>query len=86
MWRLELVLAFVTLLGLALGLWGLVWHRGAELQRRARLGGNLFLAALLSLGACAVFAAFHRCEGLVPLGLTAGFLVVGMMWEAPQNA
>ena len=30
-----------------------------------------------------VLAAMHRAEGVIPLGLSSGFLVIGMLWETP---
>jgi len=31
-------------------------------------------------------AALHRADGLIPLGLSSGFLLVGMLWELPHNS
>jgi hypothetical protein len=72
--------------GLLLGAWGIRWERAShELERPAWLGRGLFLGALVFLGIVSVVAAFHRADGLVPLGLTAGFLLVGMLWGDPRS-
>jgi hypothetical protein len=47
-------------------------------------GRLLFVGAILILGGSAGAAALHRAEGLIPLGLVSGFLIMGMLWEVPQ--
>ncbi|MEI7683793.1 MAG: hypothetical protein WCL32_02115 [Planctomycetota bacterium] len=49
----------------------------------AKIGRRLFVAALLALGALGLIAAMAFHEGLAPLGLLAGLLVVAMLWETP---
>jgi len=80
---LELCLLTLTLAGLALGAWGILIARTSQAPHHASWGRALFLGALLCLGMSSVVAAVHRAEGLAPVGLSAGLLVVGMLWETP---
>ena len=74
-------------LGLVLGLWGICWARlGPTHGRRARWGKCLFLVTFLVLGAATFLAAIQRLDGLAPLGLLSGLLVVGMVWDGPRPA
>ena len=50
---------------------------------RAKFGRRLFLAVLVSLGVVGLVAAIAFHEGLAPLGLLAGLLVVAMCCELP---
>ena len=81
---LESCLFFLTVAGLLLGGWGILWARAEEGVGRAWWGRRLFVGTLVSLGASSLVAAIHRAEGLVPLGLLAGSLVVAMLWESPR--
>ena len=36
------------------------------------------------MGVTGLAGAFLQAEGLAPLGLLAGFLVVAMLWETPD--
>ena len=49
----------------------------------AKVGRRLFIVALLTLGGVGMAAALARHEGLAPLGLLAGLLIVAMLWESP---
>ena len=49
-------------------------------------GRRIFIATLLSLGGTALVAALAHADGLSPLGLLAGMLIVGMLWETPAPA
>jgi hypothetical protein len=40
----------------------------------------------LHLGLTALFAAIQHANGLAPLGITSGLLLVGMLWESPAAA
>jgi hypothetical protein len=80
--ELEHCLPFLTLACLGLGVWGICWARSRSTQRVA-MGRGVFLLNLLFLGATALVAAFHQAGGLLPLGLSAGGLIVGMLWESP---
>jgi len=44
-------------------------------------GRRLFILTLLLLGITILAAALTHARGLAPLGLIAGFLVIGMLWE-----
>ena len=81
----ELWLLALALVGLVLGVWGILWGRFSQTKNRGLVGRTMFVAAIVFLAASSSVAAFHRAEGLVPLGLTAGFLVIGMLWELPQH-
>lgn len=78
--ELELWLTMAALIGFALGGWGILWARIGQASGRTSWGRALSVGALVFLGAGSVVAAFHRADGLVPLGLSAGFLVVGLLW------
>ncbi len=81
---LELCLAGFALGCVLLGGLSICWakmeHAGA-----VRWGRRLFVLALSGLGAVGLAAAFARAEGLAPLGLVGGFLVVAMLWESPAS-
>ena len=84
---LTLALLALTAAGVVLGTWGICWARGSRHPERAAQGRRLFVLALLFLGVCGLVAAGSRADALVPLGLSAGLLVVGMVWEpAPDRA
>jgi hypothetical protein len=70
--------------GLILGVLGVFLARGSSMPIRSSVGRLLYLGTLLALGGGGLLAAFHRTDGLVPLGLAAGFLVVAMFVESPQ--
>lgn len=81
---LEIWLVIQTFAGLILGAMGILWVRAGSGEIRLSWGHGLFISAFLSLGASSLVAAFHRADGLVGVGLTAGLLVVGMLWEGPR--
>jgi hypothetical protein len=81
----EYVLLCLTVFGLLLGSWGILWGRTSSCPHRAWLGRLLFVAALLLVGIAMQFAAFYQADGLVPLGLSAGVLLVAMLWETPAT-
>jgi hypothetical protein len=71
-------------LGLLLGAWGIVWVRSNPRARRATWGKWLFVVTFLVLGVATFLAAVHRMDGLAPLGILSGFLVVGMVWDGSR--
>ena len=73
-------------LGLFLGLWGILWVRLSPTPRQARWGKFLFVFTFLALGGATFLAAVHRLDGLAPLGMLSGLLVVGMVWDGPRPA
>lgn len=80
---LEARLTALALLGMLAGLLG-TWLARSGHGRGQTWGGYLLVAlTLVALTAGSVVAATHRADGLVPLGLIAGLLVVVMLWEAP---
>lgn len=76
----EFWLLVVLMIGLVLGLWGVFWDRTGREH-----GRQIFITSMLVLGGGSVYGAFHRAEGLVPLGLAAGALVVAMLWGDPHH-
>jgi hypothetical protein len=79
----EACLFFLTILAVLIGSWAIFWARSlADASRRSR-GRWLFVATLCVLGIGGLAAAWHKADGLVPLGLSVGFLVIGMVWESP---
>lgn len=81
--KLELLLLVLLGIGLFLGSWGILGVR-ARRASRAWLGRRLCVSAVVLLGFSSWLAAFHRADGLAPLGLTAGLLLVAMLWEGPM--
>jgi len=82
--ELEIWLFAFLLAGLIVGAWAIPWARAHSTEWRGTWGRRLFVASLLLLGACSLVAAAYRAEALVPLGLTAGLLVVALLWELPE--
>lgn len=54
-------------------------------RKLSRIGRRLFMASLVALGAGGMIAAMIYSDGLAPLGLLAGLLVVAMLWEWPAE-
>ena len=81
----ELWLAILTLMFLLLGGVSISLARTEENPIRARWGRYLFILVLLALGSTGLIGAFLQAEGLAPLGLLAGMLVVAMLWESPAT-
>ncbi len=79
----EVTVLIATLLGLLLGGCCIYWVKVKPCKRRARWGRRLFILTLLALGIVALVAAVMRADGLAPLGLLSGMLIVGMLWEGP---
>jgi hypothetical protein len=82
----EFSLLAMTLIGLFLGSCCIYWVNLRPSARRARWGRGLFVVSLLTLGGAVLLAALTRNEGLAPLGLLSGLLIVGMLWENPVTA
>ena len=82
----EVWLSALTIVGLVLGAWGIVWARTGGTQGGILCGRGLFIGTLLFLGGSSLLAAWRRADGLAPLGLSAGFLVIFMLWELPRPA
>ena len=82
----EMTVLIATILGATLGGCCIYWVRGRPSTQQARWGRRLFVVTLLSLGVTALFAALVRADGLAPLGLLSGLLIVGMLWESPTPA
>ena len=83
---LEHWLLALTLLGLLLGGWSIIWARTSPTRLGIVSGRILFIGTLMALGGTSSIAALLRADGLAPLGLSAGVLVVGMLWEVPPPA
>jgi hypothetical protein len=79
---LEIGLLIALAVGMALGCWSIYSVRAG---RSAALGQGLFVAVLVLITGCTLLAALWQSEALIPLGLSAGGLVVAMLWEAPGS-
>ena len=77
------LLLALTAAATALGVWAICWARASRHPRRAAWGRLLFVLTQLAFAAVGLVAAGHRADALAPLGLCAGLLVVGMVWEPP---
>ena len=82
----EWMVLLATFAGLILGAWSIYWVRVRPCVKRARWGCRLFVMSLLILGSSALLAALAHADGLAPLGLLSGLLIVGMLWESPATA
>jgi len=78
---LDLLLMLMTPGGCLLGGWSIYWARGQSHPGLILWGRRLFIITLLLLGSLTWIAAWAHAHGLAPLGLVAGLLVVGMLWE-----
>lgn len=81
----EITLLGLTFLGVALGGWSLCWARFSQIDGRALWGQRLCMVTLVYLGICALVAASTHADALAPLGLSAGLLLVAMLWESPVS-
>ena len=75
----------LTLVSLVVGTWSIVRAQANFGRAGCCWGRYSFVATLFMLGAATLIAAVERADGLVPMGLTAGFLVVGILWEVPRQ-
>jgi hypothetical protein len=80
---LDLAVLVLTLVSAAVGTGSMYWARAEPLSWRGRSGRAVFVLNLLVLGAAVIVAALVRAQGLAPLGLVAGLLIVGITWEGP---
>jgi hypothetical protein len=80
---LEFGVLILTLVYAAVGGWSIYWARAEPHSWRCRGGQVLFVVNLIGVGVAGLVAASARAQGLPPLGLVAGLLIVGMMWEGP---
>ena len=83
---LDLWLTLMTPGGCLLGGWSIYWARGQDHPGRILWGKRLFIVTLLLLGVTSLIAALTHAPGLAPLGLSAGFLVIAMLWEINSKA
>ena len=81
----EILLLVLALACVLLGGFSICCARTHPDHGTARWGRRVFLLVLLGLGATILVAAVVRADGLAPLGLVAGLLVVGMLWESPAS-
>ena len=83
----EITVLIATLVGSLLGGCCIYWVKACPCARRARWGRRLFIVTQIVLGG---MAADCRCgmavDGLAPLGLLSGLLIVGMLWEGSASA
>ena len=83
---LEIVFLGLTIFGLLLGCLAITLARMSRKQMWILFGRCLFIATLLLLAGGGIVAAMHEAESLIPLGLSAGLLVMGMLCEIPHPA
>jgi hypothetical protein len=81
----NLSLLTLAAFGAGLGIWAICWARLSRKPSRAARGRQLFVLTLLGFGVASLVAAGCHADALAPLGLCAGLLVVGMVWEAPPQ-
>ncbi len=65
------------------GLWSVWCVRGGKETGRTRWGQRLFVGCLLTLGVGNLVALTCAARCLMPFGLSAGWLVIAMLWENP---
>jgi hypothetical protein len=82
----EIYLLVLTYSGLLLGTWGILWVRASASPLLVICGRGIFLSTLVLMGITCLVAASYRADGLIYLGLSAGFLVILMLWESPREA
>jgi hypothetical protein len=80
LWLASLLLCFLFLGGFSISL-----ARSEHHPIRAWWGRALFILVLVALGATGLIGAFLHAEGLAPVGLLGGLLVVAMLWEGPPS-
>lgn len=80
---LELILLLTTVSGFFVGALSVCWARTHSRHPRGLWGRRLFVGNLLALGAIGLLAALYQADGLAPLGLVAGILIIAMLWEGP---
>lgn len=78
---LEIAIWILSFAGFAIGSLCIYWVRCDV--RMSKFGRRLYVATLLALLGWGLVAAIVQAAGLLPLGLTASFLVIGMLWETP---
>ncbi len=83
MFIIEACLFLLTISAVLIGSWAIFWARNLSDATRRSWGRWVFVATLCVLGMGGLTAAWHKADGLVPLGLASGFLVIGMLWESP---
>ena len=83
---LDYCLLVLTPVGCLVGGWSIYWARGQDHPRLILWGKRLFIFTLLLFGLLAFLAACAHARGLAPLGISAGLLVVGMLWESAEPA
>jgi hypothetical protein len=80
----EWPLLALTFLGVFGGSWGIYWTRNGADSTTLWWGRWLVLSFFLLLDFTCLIAALFWAEGLVAVGLSAGLLVVAMLWETPK--
>ncbi len=81
----EWLLALLVV-GVVFGAWGVWRARGSRDPRLAARGRLVFVITLIVLGAGTLVAVACAARCLVPFGLSAGWLVIAMLWENPFGA
>jgi hypothetical protein len=66
-----------------LGIWSVWWVRGNHSPLHSLWGGRIFIVTLVILGAGNLVCLTWAVHCLLPYGLSAGWLVIAMLWENP---
>ena len=82
----EACLLALLALAVAAGACSIWWVRAGRHAGRQRWGRRLFIACLFVLGTGNLVALNCAARCLVPFGLSAGWLVIAMLWENPFRA
>ena len=80
---LEIALLVLLAFGVVGGMGGIWLVRGRHPEPGHAAGRWLFIASLLSLGAGNFLSLSFATGCLLPFGLAAGWMVIGMLWEDP---
>jgi len=76
---LEMSLWCSTVAGLVLGGWSIVLTQNRRSAACNRWGRRLYIANFLGIGVSVLIAAASHADGLAPLGLATGLLVVAVL-------
>jgi hypothetical protein len=80
----EVCLLGILAAAVGVGVWSIWWVRGRGHSPSLRTwGGRLYITSLLVLGVGNMVALVFAVGCLLPYGLSAGWLVIAMLWENP---
>jgi hypothetical protein len=73
----------ILALAVVIGVGSIWWVRWVKHGTGSVWGHGLFLFSLVVVGTGSIVALVCAARCLVPFGLSAGWLVIGMLWEDP---